>query len=132
MEERVELRAMKLVRHYYESRGWKAENVSRAGGAHAGYDFLVTKGAQQITVEVKGCSRPYGIPDQYHSEFDQDTLKLIADVLCVVYFFDGEAPKLAVIPRDSIPPEYVVPKRGYRISGKFKNEKTIKQFLVDI
>jgi hypothetical protein len=131
MEERVELRAMSFVRNYYEKLGWKAENVSRTRGAHAGYDFLLTQGSEQLKVEVKGCSRPYGIPDQYHSEFDEKTLKLIADVLCVVYFFDSEPPKLAIIPRDSIPPEYIVPKRGYRIKGKFKNEKTIRQFLVD-
>ena len=131
MEERVELRAMSFVRNYYETRGWKAENVSHTRGAHGGYDFLLTKDSEQLKVEVKGCCRPYGIPDQYHSEFDESTRRLIADVLCVVYFLNSEPPKLAIIPRDSIPPEYIVPKRRYRISGKFKNEKTIRQFLVE-
>jgi hypothetical protein len=53
--------------------------------------------------------------------------------MCVVYFLSDKAPpQLAIIPRDKIPPEHVVPKFGYRTSGKFKNAQTIKQFMVEL
>jgi hypothetical protein len=132
-EDRVELKAMKLVARYYEAKGYKVENVSRARGEHAGYDFMVTKGVERLNVEVKGCTRQYGIPDPYITEFDSDTRRLIADVLCVVYFLsDTEPPQLAIIPRDKIPPEFVIPKFGYRISGKFKKASVINGFIVPI
>jgi hypothetical protein len=89
-------------------------------------------------VEVKGSelkpgTQPCGIPDPYLSEFDSESRRLIADVLCVAYFSsDSKPPQLAIIPRDAIPPEYVVPKFGYRISGKFKNARTISKFVVEL
>jgi hypothetical protein len=133
MEDRVEHRAMELVVRYYESRGWEVTNVARAGGEHGGYDLFAKKGSERIKVEVKGCTRPYGIPDPYFTEFDSESHRLIADVLCVVYFLsDTEPPQLAIIPRDAIPHEYVVPKFAYRIRGKFKNAKTISKFLVEL
>ncbi len=85
-----------------------------------------------MNVEVKGCTQPNGIPDSYHTQFDPDSRQLIADVLCVVYFLSDKPPQLAIIPREAILPEYVVPKFTYRISGKFKNAKTIKRFLVEM
>lgn len=63
-ESRVEVRAVELVVQYYESRGWAVTDVSRVRGEHGGYDLLVTKGSEQLKVEVKGCTRPYGIPDR--------------------------------------------------------------------
>jgi len=133
MEDRVELRAMELVRRYYESKDWVVRNVSRARGEHGGYDLLVTKASEQLKVEVKGCTRPYGIPDPYHTEFDPHTRQLIADVLCIVYFLsNSQPPQLAIIPRAAILPEHVIPKFGYRISGKFKNAKTIKPYFVEL
>jgi hypothetical protein len=131
-EDRVEVRAMEFAANYYTRLGWEVTNVSRARGEHGGYDLLVRKGSERMNVEVKGCTRPYGIPDPYHTEFDPNTRKLIADVLCVVYFLsDTEPPQLAIIPREAIPPEYVVPKLGYRISGKFKNARTLRKFFVE-
>jgi hypothetical protein len=133
LEDRVESRAMELVRHYYERRGWEVKNVSRARGEHGGYDYLITKGSEQIKVEVKGCTRPYGIPDPYHTEFDRESRQLIADLLCIAYFLpDSSTPKLAIIPRAAIPPEFVVPKFAYRISSRFKNARTINPFLVEL
>lgn len=132
-EDRVEHRAVDLVVRYYTSKGWKVTNVSRARGEHGGYDLIAAKGSGQITIEVKGCTRPYGIPDPYITEFDAESRRLIADVLCVAYFLsDMESPRLAIIPRDAIPPEYVVPKFGYRISGKFKNARTISRYFVEL
>jgi hypothetical protein len=42
-----------------------------------------------------------------------------------------EAPRLAIIPRDEIPPEYIIEKRAYRISGRFKKKEIISKFFVD-
>jgi hypothetical protein len=131
MEDSVETRAINLVVGYYESRDWEVTNVSRARGDHGGYDLLVQRGSERLNVEVKGCTRRYGIPDPYITEFDPESRRLIADILCVVYFW-CDPPQLAIIPRDAIPPEYVVPKFGYRISGKFKNARTIDKFLVEV
>jgi hypothetical protein len=128
----VELRGMDLVRRYYESRGWEVQNVSRARGGHGGYDYLVTKGSEQLRVEVKGCSRRFGIPDPYHTEFHPESRQLIADVLCVAYFISGEEPRLAIIPRAAILPEHVTQKISYRISGRFKNARTISPFFVEL
>jgi hypothetical protein len=86
-----------------------------------------------MTVEVKGCSRLYQIPDLYDTEINRETKQLIADELCVVYYVrPGNAPKIARWPRTAILPEFIVPKYGYRISGRFKNERTIKKFVVDL
>jgi len=133
MEDRVELRAVEFARAYYESKGYTAANVSRVRGDHGGYDLLATRGDEKLKIEVKGSTKPFGIPDPYHTEFDPKTRQLIADVLCVVYFVPGsEQPLLAIIPREAILPEYIIPKFGYRISGRFKNERTIRPFLVDL
>lgn len=83
-----------------------------------------------MTVEVKGCTRMYHILDLYETEFDSEK-RLIADKLCVVYLLPETQPRLAIIPRDAIPPEYVLQKAGWRISGRFKNERTIGKFLVE-
>ena len=132
IEVKVEHLAVALVTRYYESRGWEVLNVSKARGQHGGYDLFATKGEDSLKIEVKGCTRPFGIPDPYHTEFHPETRQLIADVLCVAYFIQGEKPQLAIIPRDSIPPEHITQKIGYRISSRFKNAKTITPFFVDL
>jgi|GEM_PF-5094548 len=63
MEQSVEVRAVEYVRNYYTLLGYAVRDVSRARGAHGGYDLLATKGAESVKLEVKGCTRPYGIPD---------------------------------------------------------------------
>ena len=131
MEDRVEHRAVRFAESYFRKQGWDVQNVSHARGAHGGYDLFLQREAEQLRVEVKGCTRLYQIPDPYVTEFDPDSRKLIADVLCVVYFLDtADAPQLALIPRDAIPTESVIPKFGYRISGRFKNAQNIGRFLV--
>jgi len=132
-EERVEHLAVAFVRSYYEAQGFEVKNVSRARGEHGGYDLLAVKGFEQIKAEVKGCTRPYGIPDPYCTEFDPESRRLVADVLCVVYFPPAtETPQLAVIPRDAIPPEYIIEKRAYRISSRFKKKEIISKFFVNV
>jgi hypothetical protein len=129
-EDRVEYRAMAFVKAYYEDEGYSVMNVSKARGEHGGYDFFITKDDESLKIEVKGCTRPFGIPDPYHTEFDKDTLQLIADVLCVVYFIGDAEPALAVIPRSAIDPKHVTLKYGYRISSRFKNHKSISPYFV--
>ncbi|MGE5110553.1 MAG: protein NO VEIN domain-containing protein [Acidobacteriaceae bacterium] len=130
MRNQVEGDAIEYVVNYYSKRGCAVRNVTRVRGDHKGYDLLIVKGNERYTVEVKGCSRPYGIPDPYYTEFDPDTLRLVADLLCVVYFHPDREPELAIIPRDAIPPAFVKAKITYVISGKFKNERTIRRFIV--
>ena len=83
-----------------------------------------------LCVEVKGCSRLYQIPDLFSSEIDRDTLRLIGDELCVVYIIGDEPIRIARIPRDALLPEHIKIKYGYRISGKFKKESSIKPYIV--
>jgi hypothetical protein len=125
----VELRAIEVVTRYYKEDGYEVENVTRVRGKHYGYDLVVQKNSTQLKVEVKGCTKLYQIPDSYSTQFDKATRQLIADFLCVVCFQDPQNPQLAIIPREAILPEYVIPKYGYRISGKFKNAKMMGRFL---
>src|SRR5262249_9737379 len=104
----VEERAIAFARHYLVQQGYAVEDVSRKGGAHKGYDFLVRRNAEELRIEVKGCSRRWHIPDAYATEFDENR-RLVADFLYVVFFIDGEETQLAVIPRDAIDPAYVTP-----------------------
>jgi hypothetical protein len=130
-EERIELGAMKFAESYYEKSGWKVKNMSRKGGEHAGYDLYLERGSEERKVEVKGCTKLYGIPDFYHAEIDRESKRLVADELCVVYFLPGRKHKLAIIPREDIPPDSVVPKLGYRLR-KFKNARVMKKFFEEI
>ena len=130
--ERIETRAVTFAEAYYESIGWTVKNVSRVRGDHAGYDLFLEKDGAKLMVEVKGCSRLFQIPDLYGSEIDAATKMLIADELCVVYFLPGEdVPQLARIPRSALDPQYIVPKLGYRISGRFKNKRMMERFMID-
>jgi hypothetical protein len=131
VEERVEVRAMKLAEVYYKNKDWKVKNVARLGGEHGGYDLLLEKDSEQRRVEVKGCTSLYGIPDPHHTEFDKDR-RLVADELFVAYFLAGGQRKLAIIPRNELDPEYVEPKHGYRIKGSFKNARMMSRFLREI
>jgi hypothetical protein len=126
----VENQAVAIATAFYAYQGFHVEDVSRKRG-HAGYDLLLTRDGDVLRIEVKGCTRPYGIPDPYYSEFDPNTKLLIADFLCVVYLFPGKPTEIAVIPREAIPPDFVQVKLGYRISGKFENERTMRHFLVN-
>lgn len=122
----VELDAIRVATAMFADDGYTAEDVSRKRG-HNGYDLLLERGGTTVTVEVKGCTRPWQIPDPYVTEFDADK-RLVADYLCVVYLMDPDHPAACVIPRDAIPPKMVLPKRGYRISGSFKTERSLRPY----
>jgi hypothetical protein len=131
MGDRVEVRAMKFAECYYRKRGWAVRNVAHARGEHAGYDLFLVRGSEQLKVEVKGSAKPYhGIPDLYETEVDEHK-RLTADLLCVVYFPRGMPEKLAIIPRDCIPPDCLRAKISYCISNAFKGAESVGQFLVE-
>lgn len=131
--ERTETRAVRIAESYYSKAGWRVTNVSRVGGVHAGYDLHLEREGASKTVEVKGCTTLYGIPDLYASEIDAHTGMLVADELCVVYLLPDEPhAKVALIPRDLLRAEHVVPKAGFRIRGTFKNARTIGPLLQDV
>ena len=127
MPREVEQKAISVSKQHLESRGYSVEDVSRVR-AHHGYDLTARGRQENLKVEVKGCTRMWRIPDLYVSEFDKKK-RLIADFLCVVYFIKLEEPKVCMIPRDSIKPEYVSPLSRYRISSKFTKESVLRPFL---
>jgi hypothetical protein len=136
----VENDAMDAAKRFYERKyeNCKVEDTARARGGHGGYDLLVTTDNRAIKVEVKGRfvkkgADPYGIPDLHHTEVDRESRQLIADELCVVYFFPNvEAYRIAIISRADIVREHLEDKLGYRIKSASKNRKFIKRFLVDL
>lgn len=89
---------------------------------------MLIRDSEQLKIEIKGCTVPWGIPDPYHTEFD-DQKRLVADFLYVVYFLGEQPPQLCVIPRDAIDPSKVTRRQGYRISGSFKKESVMKKFM---
>lgn len=124
---RIEVRAMTEAAAYFRRRGFEVDDVSRSR-AHPGHDLVLRCGRKRLSVEVKGCSREWGIQDLYESEVDARG-RLVADYLCIVYFVPGRERTFCVVPRDEIPPECVRPKRGWRISGAFKNEAALGPFV---
>ncbi len=121
---------MELAKRYLTSQGYDVEDVSRKR-AHKGYDLVARRANETRKIEVKGCTRRWGIPDPYVTEFDSEK-RLVADFLYVVYIIDGEEPTLCEIPREALKPDHVVPKQGYRIRSTFKKEKVLRPFLKSI
>ena len=76
MPDRIENRAIETTTQYLQKQGYSVTNVSRGkrrDSEHKGYDLVARKpGEGPIKIEVKGCTRPWGIPDQYSTEFDSN------------------------------------------------------------
>lgn len=127
----TEEKAIQVATQYLQKQGYEVTNVSRGkrrNSEHNGYDLVAQNaGKSLVKIEVKGCTRPWGIPDPYETEFKDG--RLVADFLYVVYFLKDEAPKLCIIPRDAFQPEHIKQKIGYRISSHFKNKKSLAQYL---
>lgn len=126
LTESVEKRAIQKAYNFYKRGGFEVARVSGQRG-HGGHDLLVTRGRLKLKIEVKGCTRPWGIPDLYGTEIDRRN-RLVADYLCVVYFLDGSEPYVCEIPRDDIPRSMVVPKLGYRIRSPFKKKDVLERY----
>jgi hypothetical protein len=125
--QRTELRALALAKRYFADHGWHVEDVSRSRG-HNGYDLLIARDGHEEKVEVKGCSRAWQIPDLFSTEFDANRV-LVADVLCVVYLVKRHRPRICLIPRAAILPEFVISKQGYRLSSQLKKESALAGFV---
>lgn len=123
----VEKRAIHYACDHYRSNGYDVKVVSGKQGH--GYDLVARKGRKRLRVEVKGCTRLWGIADPYSTEFDAEK-RLVADILCVVYFLSRKRPFLCLIPRHAIPADMLVPKAGYRIRSQFKKESMLGQSLL--
>jgi hypothetical protein len=127
----TEEKAIEVATQYLQKQGYEVTNVSkskRRNSQHKGYDLVAQKpGQQPITIEVKGCTRPWGIPDPYETEFKEG--RLVADFLYVVYLIDREPAQLCAIPRDAFKPEHIKLKAAYRISSRFKNKSSLESYL---
>ena len=75
----VEQQAIWVAKTYLKKRRYSVEDVSK-NHQHKGYDLLARKGRKKLKIEVKGCSRPWGIPDPYVTEFSKRK-RLVADQL---------------------------------------------------
>jgi len=124
----IEKRAIEFAQAYLEKRFRQVKNVTR-DRHYPGYDFVAKKGKKRLNIEVKGCSRPWGIPDLYSTEVTRSPKRLVADYPYVVYFIAGKSTKLCKIPRKAIKSEFFILKRSYCISGKFKNERVLSPFM---
>jgi|SRR5208337_85638 len=124
---KVGQKAISVSMRYFESKQYSVEDVS-GKPEHRGYDLIIKKGQENLEIEVKGSKNIWRIPDFHVTEFDEEK-RLIADFLCVVYLIELEEPKVCMIPRDAILPEYVSPLCGYRISSKFTKESVLRPFL---
>jgi hypothetical protein len=129
MPNEVEQKAISVSKQYYESKGYSVEDVRR-NPLRRGYDLFATKGQENVKIKVKGCTRMWQIPEFHESVFDKEPL-LVADLLCVVYVTKPEEPKLLEIPRNEILPNYLTPRKVYRMSSEFTNQRTLEKFLVD-
>jgi hypothetical protein len=130
-------KAMEFYAGKYKADDFEVRKVSGQPG-HGGYDISVTIGFEQIKkVEVKGRlvkrgPHPHGIPDMHYTEIDETSRQLVADELCVVFFFpDSERYEIAIIPREKILPSHIEDLRRYRIRSAAKNRGFIKEFLQD-
>jgi hypothetical protein len=125
----VEKRAIDFVQRYLKKEFPQVKNVSR-DPRHPGYDFIAKDGERCLKIEVKGCSRLWGIPDLYFTEVTEYPRHLVADYLYVVYFIGQQPPQLCRIPRKAIKSEYFNLKKSYRLSGKFKKERMLGRFML--
>jgi hypothetical protein len=84
----VECKAIDTVTAHLQRQGYEVTNVSkgkRRDSEHRGYDLVAKKpGEGQVTIEVKGCTRPWGIPDPYGTEFDSNLRLIIAATIRIL------------------------------------------------
>ncbi len=127
MPRKIDHQAIHIARQYLGIRDYLVEDLS-TNRENKGYDLIATRGTETLKIRVKGCARPWDIPDLDATDFDAEK-RLVADCLYVVYVIGRKEPKLCIIPREALKPEFVIPKSRYRISSRFKNETTLKPFL---
>jgi hypothetical protein len=121
-----EVKAMRYVRKWAKEHRITPRDMSRKG---LGYDYLfVYHDGRTEKVEVKGVSKPYGIPDMRLNEFRNKRLK--ADYLMVVG--NATSPRrerLYRIPRNAIKPKNLKLLQTYRII-RFQGKKNMEKYRV--
>ncbi len=122
-----EHQAIHIARQYLEFRGYTLEDASTSS-AHTGYNLIAKRNAESLRIAVRACRRPWDISDLDVTDFDVEK-RLVADFLYIVCLKGREEPKLCIIPREALKPEFIVPKQGYRINAKLKKEGFLKPFL---
>lgn len=124
----IEKRAIEFAHTRLKKKFCHVKNVAK-NPDYPGCDFIAKNDKKWLKIEVKGCGHLFGIPDLYHTEVAKSPKRLVADFLYVVYFIGGKRPQLCKIPRKAIKPKFFILKRSYRISGTFKNERTLARFM---
>lgn len=122
-------KAIAAARWYLTNRGYAVEKVSKDAEPN-GYELIGTRGGEKLAVKVWGSSRLWDVPRLAATDFALDG-RLVADFLYVPYVTGGEEPKLCIIPREAIKPEFILgnPARGYHLWACFTNPTTLKPFL---
>lgn len=113
---------------YFKNEGNKVTDVSRSRN-HNGYDLVVSNSKEQYTVEVKGCTQEWQIPDLFYTEVDQSSGLLVADFILIVYFLKGKTPFICKVPREAFSPDCFTLKKGYRINSKVKKANFLSQYV---
>ena len=124
----VEKIAIAAAIDFFRLRGYEVKAVSASRQPeYAGCDLFVEKEGSGQTIEVKGTSNEWKIPDLYASEVSNG--RLTADNLLLVHVVEGDAKTFCLIPRDEFKPEEFRERRGYRISESVKNSARLSRHL---
>ena len=123
MTNEAEVEAMRFVRRWAESHKIRVKDVSHEG---LSYDYQFTyQNGKTDKVEVKGVSKPYGIPDMRVNEFLRKRLK--ADYLLIVAnIVSGKRRRLYKILREDIKPSNLKILHTYRIT-RFQGRRNMEK-----
>lgn len=120
-------KAVELILKYERDRGFKPLDVSR-NRTFIGYDIISRGPDDEVRlIEVKGTSHEWGIPDMVDTEFTP-RLTLLATHLYVVGNIT-KTPKLYIVPRKDLKPEYLEKKITYHVKRAFQNQLPEKYFI---
>jgi hypothetical protein len=129
----VQEQAISAVEDYLERKDYTVEDIRHSKQKepqHRGYTLVASKaGGSPITINVKGTTKMWGIPDVYVTEFDDDR-RLVADYLYVVFILKNQSPRICAIPRDALKSDDIVEKHNYRFKGRIKKQETLERYLV--
>src|SRR5712692_9569681 len=123
-----EHQAIAVARQYLENRGYAVEELG-ANPENKGYDLIAKRNAENLKIAVKACTRPWNSPRPSRDGSGRRKTPRRGFPLRRLLPRRVKKPKLCIIPREDLKPEFIVPKQGYRISGKLKKEAALRQFL---
>lgn len=124
----VEKIAIASALEFFKNRGYRVHQVSASRAPeHAGCDLVIERNGERQTIEVKGTSNEWKIPDLYGSEVRNGMLT--ADQLLLVYVVNDQASTFCLIPRDEIKPDEFRERRGYRIVEAVKSSARLYRYV---